>query len=96
MRLDIRGSGESGGVLLDEYLEQEQDDAVEAIAWIAFAAFDHTITFAGDEWCIEIRSRMRLRSTPREFLLECDLDVYEGETRVSSRSWTPVIARDLM
>ena len=35
LRVDIRGSGESEGVLLDEYLQQEQDDAVEVIAWIA-------------------------------------------------------------
>jgi|SRR5579871_484025 len=35
IRLDIRGSGDSDGLILDEYLQQEQDDAVEAIAWIA-------------------------------------------------------------
>ncbi len=35
IRVDMRGSGESDGLLADEYLKQEQDDAVEAIAWIA-------------------------------------------------------------
>jgi uncharacterized protein len=35
VRLDIRGSGDSEGVIPDEYLKQEQDDAVEAIAWLA-------------------------------------------------------------
>ena len=35
IRVDIRGSGESEGVLLNEYLKQEQDDALEVIAWIA-------------------------------------------------------------
>ncbi|MFO1050225.1 MAG: CocE/NonD family hydrolase [Geminicoccaceae bacterium] len=35
IRVDMRGSGESEGVLLDEYLRQEQDDALEVIAWIA-------------------------------------------------------------
>ena len=35
VRADLRGTGESDGILLDEYLPQEQDDAVEAIAWIA-------------------------------------------------------------
>ena len=34
-RVDIRGTGESDGVLLGEYLQQEQDDAVEAIAWLS-------------------------------------------------------------
>jgi putative CocE/NonD family hydrolase len=40
LRLDIRGTGDSEGVILDEYLKQEQDDAVEAIAWLA-----------GQPWC---------------------------------------------
>jgi len=35
VRLDIRGSGESEGILTDEYLQQELDDGVEAIRWIA-------------------------------------------------------------
>jgi len=40
VRLDIRGTGDSEGIIRDEYLEQELDDAVEAIAWIA-----------GQSWC---------------------------------------------
>jgi len=35
IRLDIRGTGDSEGVIRDEYLKQELDDAVEAIAWLA-------------------------------------------------------------
>ena len=35
VRLDLRGSGDSDGLWRDEYLVQEQDDAVAAIAWIA-------------------------------------------------------------
>ena len=35
IRVDMRGSGESDGHLADEYLKQEQDDALEVIAWIA-------------------------------------------------------------
>jgi predicted acyl esterase len=35
VRVDIRGSGDSEGVLLDEYLPQEQHDAAEVIAWLA-------------------------------------------------------------
>ena len=35
VRVDIRGSGESGGLLFDEYAHQEQDDALEVIAWLA-------------------------------------------------------------
>jgi putative CocE/NonD family hydrolase len=35
LRVDIRGSGESDGLLHDEYLPQEQRDALELLAWIA-------------------------------------------------------------
>jgi uncharacterized protein len=35
IRVDIRGSGDSSGVLTDEYSLQEQDDALEVLAWIA-------------------------------------------------------------
>ncbi len=35
VRADLRGSGDSEGLLEDEYLEQEQADACEVIAWIA-------------------------------------------------------------
>src|SRR6478609_2599730 len=35
VRVDLRGSGNSEGVLTDEYLEQELSDAEEVLAWIA-------------------------------------------------------------
>ena len=35
IRVDMRGSGDSDGLLHDEYLQQEQDDALEVIAWLA-------------------------------------------------------------
>ena len=34
-RVDARGSGDSQGVLVDEYLDQELNDGVEVIAWLA-------------------------------------------------------------
>ncbi len=40
VRVDIRGSGESDGVLSDEYSQAELDDALEVIAWLA-----------GQPWC---------------------------------------------
>ena len=40
VRVDVRGSGDSDGFLDDEYLAQEQADAVEVIAW-----------FAEQTWC---------------------------------------------
>lgn len=35
IRVDMRGSGDSDGILFDEYLPQEQDDALEVLTWIA-------------------------------------------------------------
>src|SRR5215471_21154204 len=35
VRVDVRGSGDSDGVLLDEYHEQELDDGVAVIRWLA-------------------------------------------------------------
>ncbi|MCC6306630.1 MAG: CocE/NonD family hydrolase [Rhodobacteraceae bacterium] len=34
VRVDMRGAGDSEGVLLGEYLRQEQDDALEVMNWI--------------------------------------------------------------
>ncbi len=34
LRVDLRGAGESEGVLRDEYLRQEQDDGLELLTWI--------------------------------------------------------------
>ena len=35
VRVDMRGAGDSEGVLKGEYLKQEQDDALEILKWIA-------------------------------------------------------------
>ncbi|MDX6591859.1 MAG: uncharacterized protein QOJ13_1055 [Gaiellales bacterium] len=39
-RVDMRGSGDSDGLMHGEYLQQEQDDALEVIEWLA-----------SQEWC---------------------------------------------
>lgn len=51
VRVDIRGSGESEGLLRDEYLKQEQDDALEVIEWIANQPWcDGNIGMMGKSW----------------------------------------------
>ena len=35
VRVDMRGSGESDGLLLDEYLKQEQEDGFEVVNWLS-------------------------------------------------------------
>ncbi|MDN3718255.1 CocE/NonD family hydrolase [Roseibium salinum] len=51
IRLDIRGSGESEGVLSDEYLQSELDDGVAALHWIAEQDWcDGNIGMMGISW----------------------------------------------
>ncbi|MCO5180280.1 MAG: CocE/NonD family hydrolase [Candidatus Promineofilum sp.] len=51
LRVDLRGSGDSDGVLSDEYTVQELDDAVAAIAWIARQPWcDGNVGMMGISW----------------------------------------------
>ena len=51
IRVDLRGSGDSDGILYDEYLLQEQDDALEVIAWIARQPWcTGTVGMIGKSW----------------------------------------------
>ncbi len=51
LRLDIRGSGDSEGIMTDEYTVQEQEDGVEAIAWIAAQGWcDGQVSTIGISW----------------------------------------------
>ncbi|WP_442582877.1 CocE/NonD family hydrolase [Mesorhizobium sp. ASY16-5R] len=51
VRVDMRGSGDSDGILHDEYLPQEQADAVEVIAWLAAQKWcSGTVGMMGISW----------------------------------------------
>lgn len=51
VRVDIRGSGDSEGVLTDEYLEQELKDGEEILKWIAEQEWcDGNIGMIGKSW----------------------------------------------
>ena len=51
VRVDMRGAGNSEGVLLGEYLKQEQDDALEIIDWITSQAWcSGTVGIIGISW----------------------------------------------
>lgn len=51
VRVDMRGSGNSDGILYDEYLKQEQDDALEILRWIASQPWcDGNIGMHGISW----------------------------------------------
>ena len=48
IRVDMRGTGNSDGILIDEYLPQEQEDGCEVIAWLA-----------AQPWCSGSRRHVR-------------------------------------
>ena len=51
VRVDLRGSGESDGVLKDEYLQQELDDGIEIIDWLASQPWcDGAVGMMGISW----------------------------------------------
>ncbi|HKJ87155.1 MAG TPA: CocE/NonD family hydrolase, partial [Gammaproteobacteria bacterium] len=51
VRVDLRGSGDSDGVLEDEYLQQELDDGVEVIRWLAQQPWcDGNVGMIGISW----------------------------------------------
>ena len=51
VRVDLRGSGDSDGVLLDEYLPREQQDALQVIDWLARQPWcDGSVGMTGISW----------------------------------------------
>lgn len=62
VRVDIRGSGDSQGRPQDEYVKQEQDDALEIIAWIARQSWcTGAVGMEGLSWsgfnCLQVAAR---------------------------------------
>ena len=51
VRVDMRGSGDSDGVLVDEYVSQEHEDAEDVIAWLAEQPWcDGNVGMMGISW----------------------------------------------
>lgn len=51
VRVDLRGSGDSDGILLDEYLPQEQEDGIEVLRWLAARPWcDGATGIIGKSW----------------------------------------------
>ncbi len=51
VRVDMRGSGNSEGIMLDEYLKQEQDDGLEIFQWLADQPWcDGNVGIIGISW----------------------------------------------
>jgi putative CocE/NonD family hydrolase len=76
-RVDIRGTGESDGVLLGEYLQQEQDDGVEIIAWLSTQPWcDGKIGMRGISWSGFNTLQIAARAPPalRAIMPQCATD----------------------
>jgi putative CocE/NonD family hydrolase len=77
IRVDLRGSGESDGLLEDEYLQRELDDGVEVIEWIARQKWcSGAVGMMGKSWggfnCLQVAS---LRPKPLKAVLSvCSTD----------------------
>ena len=66
-RVDIRGTGNSGGIIEDEYSEQEQLDGLEVIAWLAAQPWcDGKVGIVGTSWSgfngLQLAARTRRHS----------------------------------
>ena len=69
VRVDIRGCGDSDGILMGEYLAQEQDDALEVLAWIAAQPWsDGGVGMIGLSWTgfngLQVAAAARRSSRP--------------------------------
>lgn len=61
-RVDLAGSGDSDGLLHDEYLPEEQQDALEVIAWLAAQTWcNGSVGMIGISWggfaCLQVAAR---------------------------------------
>lgn len=51
IRVDIRGTGDSEGIIEDEYPKQEQDDALDVISWIENQEWSNgSVAMIGKSW----------------------------------------------
>jgi predicted acyl esterase len=80
------------GLALEYTVEREQSIALDNPS---SAVTEHVqqITFKRDDWHVAVKTRVRLACTAQEFLLNCDVDVFENDRRILARSWNPTFPR---
>ncbi len=91
LRVDLRGAGDSDGVLRDEYLPQEQDDALEVIAWMAKQPWcTGAVGMMGISWGGFNALQVAARRPPalRAIVTVCSTDDrYADDTHYPGGSW---------
>ncbi|KZB79318.1 CocE/NonD family hydrolase [Amycolatopsis regifaucium] len=75
-------------------------NVLERYSWVAddfcspVAETSWSITFSRGDWEARSETRTRVSCTPTEFVIDAQLDGYEGERRVFSRNWHRTVPRD--
>ncbi len=77
-----------------DFVEREayrihEEDPLSAEVEIAYS-----VAISRAEWKTRTETRTLMRADKTHFLIEAELDAYEGETRIVSRRWNERIARD--
>jgi hypothetical protein len=57
---------------------------------------DFDLSFARDRWRPRMLARTAMSATPAHFVLEADLQAFDGGQRVFSRTWTRRVPRKLV
>jgi uncharacterized protein len=86
IRVQLRGTGDSDGVILDEYHRQEHDDALEVLAWIASQRWcSGAVGMIGISWgginSLQIASQQP-PSLKAIITLGSTVDRYEGDCHI--------------
>ncbi|WP_410586940.1 CocE/NonD family hydrolase [Amycolatopsis sp. lyj-23] len=77
-------------------------DVRERYRWVAddfcspVAETEWVVTFARGDWVARSETRTRVSCTGTEFVVDAQLDAYEGARRIVSRNWHERIPRDLV
>ncbi len=84
VRIDVGGSGDSSGVLLDEYLPREIDQACEAIRWLAAQSWcTGAVGMMGKSWggfnSLQVAARGDVESLRAILTVCCSDDRYKDD-----------------
>ncbi|MBM4299355.1 MAG: hypothetical protein FJ143_16580 [Deltaproteobacteria bacterium] len=63
---------------------------------MAQAEVIHKTWFRRRAWQTRVETRTRLSCTADEFVLEADLEAYENDQSIFTRSWSRRLKRDLL